>query len=417
MQYPKSLRSKRVRFAMIPAALLCVTLSGCADEQPTGPGLPRLARAADLPYSKFFVAWSRNFSSSPIQTQIFSLDHRQNRQYAEWFVNESVLSFARTHPGRLYIVGDEPDQYCVAPADYAEWYHVFVQTVRREDPTARFSPAGVAEPNERCCPLEDEACMNAKHSIAWMDQFYNAYVQRYGVAPTVSEWRFHNFALPYSQGDMDGWWASVDKQAAWSVAHGANMVLGAWGFMRWREGTAAYLEYMKQAIGRISSDPRINEAVYWSHEPWIHSTHPLVNEDGSLTAEGQTHVNPLTDIPVAVATIPGANGNASLQWTNTTSAWSAEAEFWVQTPGSGSFVHQKTERGGILGARSTSSHVFYTGDLVKGRVRYYNAWGQAQWSAFSDPVLIASGERAKAGSRKAPRHCSLPTGTQSQNCN
>jgi len=385
-------------------------VSGCADQQPTGPKLPRVARIINVQFDKFFVAWSQSYSSSPIQTQIFALDTRQERQYADWWADQSVLSFARANPGRLYIDGDEPDQYCVAPYDYAGMYHDFVAAVRGADPTARFSPAGFAEPNHYCCPDPgEEPCISSMHSISYADQFYNAYVQRYGVAPPVNEWRFHDFGVSFATGDVNGWWSRVDKEAAWSVAHGANMVLGSWGFIGWREPESAFQETLKQAIGRLMNDKRINGAAYWSHGPWVNSPHYLVNGDGSLTPEGQTYVNPLTDIPTGVKIVGSANGNAKLRWSNTTSAWAAEAEFWVQAPGSSSFVYHNTELVAGPGATQSPSVVFNVGDSAKARVRYYNAFGQAAWSSFSNTVLLAQTASGPEGGvpGKRPLFCIL----------
>jgi hypothetical protein len=174
---------------------------------------------------------------------------------------------------------------------------------------------------------------------------------------------------------------------------------------------SAFQEHLKQAFGRIMSDTRINGAVYWTHEPgWIHSPHYLVNDDGSLTPEGQTFVNPLTDIPTGLKIVGSANGLAQLRWTNTTYAWAAEAEFWVRAPGSNSFVYKKTELVAGPGAPQTPFVVFNIGDSVKARVRYYNAYGQAAWSSFSNTVLMASSEsEANQGSlsRKNPLFCFL----------
>lgn len=407
---------------MIPAALLCVIVSGCADQQPTGPELqraPRVARDDNVPFNKFFVAWSQNFSPGPIQTQSFALDARQNRQWGNLFVEQSLLSFASANPGRLYINADEPDQWCITPDDYARIYNEFVKLVRATDPTARVSPAGFAEPNGRCCPPGDEACQSRMHSIGYADQFYNAHVQRFGVAPTVSEWRFHDFGLAFATGDMDGWWARVDKAAAWSVSHGANMVLGAWGFHGWNESAPAYQEYLKRAMGRLMNDPRINEAVYWSREVWAGERHYLVNADGSLTPAGQTYVNPLTDIPAGVTITDSASGLAKLRWSNTTSAWATEAEFWVQAPGSNSFVYRKTALVAGPGAAQTPLAEFNAGESVKGRVRYYNDYGQAAWSPFSNAVLMESGgvpTNGKAKSRKGPLFCFLSKRIQNQPC-
>jgi hypothetical protein len=391
----KLLLSKRVRSAMIPAALFCAIVSGCADEAPTAPKLPRIARSYSVPFNRFFIAWSQDDVSSPIQTQLFALDTRQDRQYSPFVANGSVLSFASANPGRLYFNGDEPDQYCLAPEDYAVMYHDFVEAVRGADPTARVSPAGFAEPNDRCCPVptgEEGYCPErfSNHSIGYAEKFYNAFVQRYGVAPRVDEWRFHDFGIFSPKGDVNAWWSRIDKYAAWSVAHGANMVLGAWGFNAWDEPVPVVQEHMKQAMGLILNDSRINGAVYWSYQTWEHSRYPLATDEGSLTFAGQTFVNPLTDIPTGVEIVGSGDTQAQLRWGNTTSAWAAEAEFWVQAPGSSSFVYRKTALVAGPGGAQTPLVAFNGGEIVKGRVRYYNVYGQAAWSSFSNIVLMAS---------------------------
>lgn len=423
MHHPKSWRSKGVRSALIPAAALCVGLSACADLQSTGPGLqstgsklqpaspdfPGVSRTTTVPFNKYFTAWSQRYSDSPIQTQMFALDGRQDRQFSGFYPDPSVMDFARANPGRLYIHGDEPDQWCFDPYEYAGMYHAFVQQVRTADPTARVSPAGFAEPNGRCCPEESMApCWVLKHSISYAEQFWDAYIRRFGAPPRVDEWRFHDFGITFGTGDMAGWWARVDRLAAWSVLHGANMVLGGWGFHGWREPLPDFQEHMKQAIGLISNDGRINGAVYWSYEPWIESPRPLVNEEGSLTAEGQTHANPLTDIPTSLKVVASTSGLAKVRWNNTTSAWGAQAEFWVKPAGSSSFVYHKTEQVADPGASQTPFVVVNAGDSVKARVRYYNAFGQAGWSAFSNAAPLAASEANQStGFQKRPHLCFL----------
>lgn len=424
MHHPKSSRSNRFRAAMIPAVLICAIVSGCAEQQPTGPGavasdLPGVARTANATFGSFFVAWSQSHSSSPIQTQTFALDARQERQYVDWYPNQAVFSFARANPGRIYILGDEPDQWCMAPDAYAAMYQNFVSQIRAVDPTARLSPAGFAEPNAKCCPPEDKECHVRMHSISYAERFYNAYIQSYGTPPPVDEWRFHDFALRYAVGDVEGWWAAVDRAAAWSVAHGANMFVGAWGFLGWKEPIADYQEHIKQGMGRLMNDSRINGAAYWAYKSWAGEAHFLAYDDGSLTPQGQTYANPLTDIPASVTAAASPNGGANLQWSNTTSAWAAEAEYWVKPPGTGSFVYKSTARLTSPGLTQTPLGAFNAGDSVRGRVRYYHAHGQASWSPFSNAVLMPPGDQGAnkgSGSKKGPRFCFLPTGLQSQSC-
>ena len=382
---------------MIPAALLCVFSTGCADQQTTAPKLassgpmkPRVGQAQNVPFNKFFVAWSENYASSPIQQQLFTLDPRQDRQFAD-YADDRVKNFARTYPGRLYINGDEPDQYCVAPMDYAIWYHDFVQGVLSADATARFSPSGFAEPNYKCCPLPDDVpapCWYYKHSIEYAQAFYDAYKQRYGVPPRVDEWRFHDFGLRFQPGDVTGWWGRVNQLAQWSADHGAPMVLASWGFMGWRISPGEYQEVMKWSMNRLMNDPRIIGAVYWSYQQWLGNPHYLVEGEHSLTSVGQVYTNPLTDVPTGVTMPAPSNGQAMLQWTNTTGAWGTEVEFWVQAAGAGDFAYRSTEIVPSSGATQSSLKAFNPGESIKARVRYYSAHGTANWSPFSNVVAI-----------------------------
>ncbi|MFN2603702.1 MAG: hypothetical protein ABR582_13235 [Gemmatimonadaceae bacterium] len=409
MHHVKLLRSKSLRSAIIPAGLLCVIASGCAEQEPAGPVLPRVvARSSDVSLNRFFIAWSHSYVAGPIQPQVFALDPRQDRQYSDLYPSENLLAFARANPGRLYIDSDEPDQWCIAPSDYANIYHDWAAALRSADPTARVSPAGVAEPNWHCCPLPDDVpapCWSASHSIGYMQQFYDAYTQRYGAPPPVNEWRFHDFALKFAAGDIAGWWARVDQEASWSVAHGANMFLGAWGFLGWRESDADYSEHIKRGMNLILNDKRITGAAYWAYQSWAGEHHFLTNDDGSLTPEGQTYADPLADIPTGLEIVGSPARVAALRWNNTTSAWPVEAEFWVQAPASNSFVYRTTE---LLspGGNETAQVAFNPGDIVKGRVRYYNALGQAAWSSFSNTVSMRNAVVRKTPA-KGPVFCLL----------
>lgn len=413
MHHPNSLRSRYARSLIIPAALLGVVASGCADVQPTTPKPLIVAPVQAASFSSYFTAWSRTYSSGAIQTQTFGLDVRQERQFVNWYVDAQTAAFARANPGRLYIDGDEPDQYCgsMTVNDYVGIYRDFVIAIRNADPTARVSPAGFAETNPQCCPGYPTIPCAENHGIAYAEKFYNAYIQRYGSPPPVNEWRFHDFAVIFQVGDMTGWWARVDKTAAWAIDHGAPMVLGGWGLHGWpaNESPAAFQEHLKQAMGRMMNDKRILSAVYWSYEPWVESPRPLANADGSLTTEGRTYANPLTDIPADVKIVASASGTAKVQWNNTTAAWGAEAEFWVAPAGSQSFVNRSTELVAGPGATQTLSVALAAGESVRARVRYYNLFGQAPWSSFSNTVLLTQSTAGAEGGvpAKRPLFCRL----------
>jgi hypothetical protein len=339
----------------------------------------------------FFVGWSGSYSDTPIHTQPNSgPDSRQYRQYIGGAVDAGVLAFATANPGKLYIAGDEPDQACTLPYDYAGTYHDFVAAIRGADPTARFSPAGIADPNDQCCPPPGgEPCRSNMHYTSYALQFYNAYIQRYGVAPPVNEWRFHNFAQWLGDGDINTWWTEVSNAAAWSVAHGANMVLGSWGFIGWDINSTnmpLYLSEMKQTMAYLVNDTRINQAAWWSYENTGYP-HYLKNSDGTLTQEGQQYASVLpADIASSVTLVGSAGAHAKIQWTNTYT-WAIEAEFWRQPGGVGSYVYNNTNYVAV-GGTQTPVNAYSFGDRIKGRVRYYNRLGAGTWSAFSNIVLM-----------------------------
>ena len=370
---------------------LFAILTGCTDVPTTGLHVPPLARDVNVPFDHFFQAWSQSFHTSPIRTQMFALDSRQDRQYSGFVADQTVLDFAAANPGQLYINGDEPDQSCIAPSDYAKTYHDYVAAVRAVDPTARFSPAGVGDPNAQCCPIDPHfnSCWSQMHYTGYTQQFYDSYVTQYGVAPPVNEWRFHNFAQWLGTGDLATWSTEINNASAWSVAHGANMVLGSWAFLGWdAPSSCEFQQYMEQAMQLLYNDPHINEAVWWSYESWGGFNHYLALANGSLTPEGKAYSNPIIhDIPSSVTTIGYATGRAKIKWTNTNSTWGITGQFWRQ-PAGGSFAADHSD---IVGANSVETPIdqFTVGDRVEGRAAYYNPVGVCgPYSGFSNTVLM-----------------------------
>ncbi len=241
--------------------------------------------------SKFFVAWSQTVSGGQIPTQSFLCDMRQERQFVDWYTNAATLDFARANPGQLYIIGDEPDQFCQTPEEYAEIFRGSALAILSVDPTARFSPAGFAEPNYYCTQssIYDTSWDDA-HSISYAEKFYFEYIRKYGTPPPVSEWRFHDFATTIPTGNVERWWNRVDKMATWSINHGAKMYLGSWGFLGWNQPTEIFQNQVQNLMVRLQADPRIAGAAWWSLGPWEDSTHPLML-DGILTPIGQTYAS------------------------------------------------------------------------------------------------------------------------------
>lgn len=237
----------------------------------------------------FFTAWSQQFSASPIETQTFSCDSRQQRQFIDWYVKPADLDFANANRGQLYIIGDEPDQFCMKPEEYAAIYYTATKALYEADITARFSPAGFAEPNAVCAIAGAEnQSWHANHSIDYAQKFVDAYVKAYGTQPLVAEWRFHDFGLTTPVGALDTWFDKIDIMTDWSIAHGAPMYLGSWGFHSWNEPQDLFLHHLQQAMDYIGEHPSIIGAAWWSYEPWTEAVHPLFI-DNQLTPVGEVY--------------------------------------------------------------------------------------------------------------------------------
>lgn len=105
----------------------------------------------------------------------------------------------------------------------------------------------------------------------------------------------------------------------------------------------------------------------------------------SSISNASTAVYIPTEIPSNVHMAGAAGGQEKVQWTNTSSLWGIEVEFWVDN-GSGTFVYNNTA---LVAANLNESpySTFTIGYLVKGRARYYNASGNGEWSGFTSIAL------------------------------
>jgi hypothetical protein len=312
------------------------------------------------------------------------------------FVADSnVLAFARANPGKLYIDGDEPDGVnggCQTPMHYVRVYYNYVTAIRSVDPTARFSPAGVSDQTDQCCPQPGTACRTTMHYTGYTQQFYTAYIDSIGSPPPVDEWRFHNFAQWVGSGDLTTWLAEIRDAATWSAAHGAPMVLGSWGFLGWNI-TAEYpmsefLTNLQMAKDSLFNDTRINQAVWWALEPSCCGDggtpypHNLRNPDGQFTVEGLTY----GAITPAGLVIDALRGQMRGRWTNTTSGPGVEVQFF-QLQGT-TWVATSDPMWQPPGATTTPYYNFPSGAKVRFRARYSTAQGPGPWSPYSASVTI-----------------------------
>lgn len=369
-----------------------VVALSCADQNRIAgpPPLRMKGEPAGQPQEAFFKAWSNTVQSSPIPTMVGGLIPSQYRQYVGFVADPATLTFASQYPGRLYINGDEPDTYpnCIPAAKYDTIYHDFVIAIRSVDATARFSPAGFSENNANYNP-----CPGLSHSTAYAQQFYDAYPAAWG-APPVSEWRFHDFGLDL-WADTTAWKARVASAATWSVNHGANMVLGSFGFTNenWKSPSpvalSTFLYMERQMLLWLQRQANINQAVWWAYEAQLGYTfHPLVDANGVQTPEGQVYQwYPPAEIPTGATAVGAGSYGAKLQWTNTSNTWPIKVEFWVKPAGSSTFSLNRTVYPGV-GGTDTGVWGFPYGSQVKGRVIYYNGTTIGEWSAWSNTVLV-----------------------------
>jgi len=106
-------------------------------------------------------------------------------------------SMVDTHPGSLWLVGNEPDciwQDNVLPEVYADIYHEIYTTIKARDDSALVSPGGIVQPT----PLR----------LQWLDRVLAAYSTRHADAPLmpVDVWNIHNAIL---REHRDDWGADI----------------------------------------------------------------------------------------------------------------------------------------------------------------------------------------------------------------
>lgn len=251
-----------------------------------------------MPTNSFFTAWSQTVSTDPIQTQTFSCDPRQQRQFIDWYVKPADLAFAKANPGQLYIIGDEPDQFCQTPELYAGIYEAAVEAILAVDSTARFSPAGFAEPNAVCAiaGVENQS-WHDNHSMGYAQKFLDAYYRMYHVNPPIAEWRFHDFGLTTPVGDLQTWLSKITTMVNWSMSHGAPMYLGSWGFHSWKKPDNIFVFQLLIAMQFLGAHPNIVGAAWWSYEPWTEAVHPLF-VDQQLTPVGRVYAGLDSEAPM-----------------------------------------------------------------------------------------------------------------------
>lgn len=102
---------------------------------------------------------------------------------------EELKTIARSNPGALWLVGNEPDviwQDNATPEQYATTYYQVYRAIKVADPTAKVAIGGVSQPT----PLR----------FKYLDAILTTYRKQYGMEMPVDVWNVHNFILREERG-------------------------------------------------------------------------------------------------------------------------------------------------------------------------------------------------------------------------
>ncbi len=107
----------------------------------------------------------------------------------------SAAEIARTHPGNVWIIGNEPDnpyQDSLSPEEYAWRYEQFYSALKQADPTCLVAIAGVTQPSEL--------------RMRYLERVLSTYQKRRGVPMPVDIWTVHGYVLREEKGN---WGANI----------------------------------------------------------------------------------------------------------------------------------------------------------------------------------------------------------------
>jgi hypothetical protein len=102
---------------------------------------------------------------------------------------ETLQEIARTQPGALWLVGNEPDviwQDRATPEEYAQVYHKVYTALKSADPTAQVAIGGISQ----VTPLR----------LRYLDGVLSAYREKYGEPMPVDVWNVHLAILREERG-------------------------------------------------------------------------------------------------------------------------------------------------------------------------------------------------------------------------
>lgn len=97
----------------------------------------------------------------------------------------AAAQFAQTHPGRLWLIGNEPDnsgQTNMTPKAYAMGYHEYYTLLKAADPTARIAIGGVTQPSLL--------------RMRYLATVLESYRTLFGAPMPIDVWTVHGYIMP-----------------------------------------------------------------------------------------------------------------------------------------------------------------------------------------------------------------------------
>jgi hypothetical protein len=136
----------------------------------------------------FYLTWGLSAVSQPAGVSTFTPMVRLFKGQPALALS-TYTNYAQQHPGRLWLIGNEPDviwQDNSTPAEYAAAYHTLYSAIKAADPTSRIAIAGVSQPT----PLR----------LQYLEQILAAYQDQFGEPMPIDVWNIHNFILNEERG-------------------------------------------------------------------------------------------------------------------------------------------------------------------------------------------------------------------------
>ena len=167
------------------------------DRQRYGYVATSLTWREDLEVSQLRGGWYVEAHPSGCATSPDGMDRALLIRVLNWSSAQIpwLMSMVDSHPGSLWLVGNEPDciwQDNLLPEDYAHIYHEIYTAIKGRDPTALVAPGGIVQPT----PLR----------LQWLDGVLAEYEDEYGVQMPVDVWNIHNAILREAR---DDWGADI----------------------------------------------------------------------------------------------------------------------------------------------------------------------------------------------------------------